>query len=179
MVENQTRKVKAIPLRRLKMSRRTLPLAQPQDFGDFRWRLIRFEDTEMIGDLLVRSFQGSIDDEGQSPGWWRQLARHTFSRGMDERSSLVLFDDKTPICAMVVVGRGQSFSLDLAMTHPEYRGQRLAELLIRQCLHNLHETGIHRLSLLVTEDNAPAMRLYNKLGFKTGEDFYYLKVVIT
>lgn len=80
---------------------------------------------------------------------------------------------------MVVVGRGQSYSLDLAMTHPEYRGMRLAERLIRQCLHNLHETGIEKLSLLVTENNAPAMRLYKRLGFETQEHFYYLKVVIT
>ncbi|MBS1954257.1 MAG: GNAT family N-acetyltransferase [Cyanobacteria bacterium SZAS-4] len=179
MVENQTRKVKAIPLRRLKMSRRTEPLAAPQNFGVARCRTLKPEESVMIGNLLARCFQGSIDDEGQPPQWWRQLARQTFSRGIDEDSSLVLFDEKTPICAMVVVGRGQSYSLDLAMTHPEYRGLGLAELLIRQCLHNLHQKGIARLSLLVTEDNAPAMRLYNKLGFKTQEDFYYLKVVIT
>lgn len=80
---------------------------------------------------------------------------------------------------MVVVESGQLRSLDLAMTHPEYRGMRLAELLIRQSLHNLSAMGIHKLSLCVTEDNAPAMSLYKRLGFETEEDFYYLKVVIT
>ncbi|CAN5393414.1 hypothetical protein BH10CYA1_BH10CYA1_47620 [soil metagenome] len=179
MVENQPRKVKAIPLRRLKMGRRTESLARPLDFGALRCRRLKPEDASMVGDLLARSFQGSVDDEGQSGKWWRRLAYDTFHRGICLRSSLVLFDDKTPVCAMVVVERGQLRSLDLAMTHPEYRGMRLAELLIRQSLHYLSETGINRLSLCVTEDNLPAMRLYKKLGFETQEDFYYLKVVIT
>ena len=161
------------------MSRRTETLAETQDFMGFSRRTLKPEDATVIGSLLARSFQGSIDDEGQTQKWWRNLALSTFKRGIDYRSSLILFDRNTAICAMVVVGRGQSYSLDLAMTHPEYRGLRLAELLIRQCLHNLSETGIHRLSLCVTEDNAPAMRLYNRLGFETQEDFYYLKVVIT
>lgn len=179
MVENQPRKVKAIPLRRLKMSRRTVSLATPQDFQDFRWRTLKPEDATMVGNLLARSFQGSVDDEGHPSRWWRELARNTFRRGICQSSSLVLFDDRTPVCAMVVVESGQLRSLDLAMTHPEYRGIRLAELLIRQSLHNLSAMGIHRLSLCVTEDNVPAMRLYKRLGFETDEDFYYLKVVIT
>lgn len=179
MVEHQLLKVKAIPLRRLKMSRRTVSLASPQGFRDFQCRTLEPEDSVMIGKLLTRSFQGSIDDEGHSPKWWRELARNTFARGICDRSSLVLFDEKTPICAMVVVKSGHRYSLDLAMTHPEYRNLKLAELLIRQCLNNLYELGVDRLSLLVTEDNAPAMMLYEKLGFETEEHFYYLKVVIT
>jgi len=179
MVENQSRKVKAIPLRRLKMSRRTELLGAPQDFGALRCRNLTPRDGIMVGKLLARSFQGAIDDEGQTPRQWVSLALNTFWHGICERSSLVLFDGKTPVCAMVVTGGGQLRSLDLAMTHPKYRGMKLAELLIRQSLHNLNEMGIQKLSLCVTEDNAPAMKLYQRLGFETQEDFYYLKVVIS
>ncbi len=148
MVENQPRKVKAIPLRRLKMSRRTEPLVAPQHFGDFRCRALTPEDAVMVGNLLARGFRGSIDDEGQKPQWWRDLALNTFKHGICQRSSLVLFDGETPVCVMVVVGRGQLRSLDLAVTHPEYQGRGLAKLLIRQSLHNLNAAGIPKLSLV-------------------------------
>ncbi|MBS2002966.1 MAG: GNAT family N-acetyltransferase [Cyanobacteria bacterium SZAS LIN-5] len=182
MVENKVHRVKTTPLRRLKMSRQTELLASPQDFGRYLLRPLNEEDSIMVGDLLFKSFRGSIDDEGQTRNQWRQLALSTFNRGICRTSSLVLLDGNVPICAMVVVKRGlhrERRSLDLAMTHPDYRGQGLAERLIRQCLHNLRETGIGAVSLWVTEQNTPALGLYRRLGFEVQEDFYYLKVVIT
>jgi ribosomal protein S18 acetylase RimI-like enzyme len=180
MVENETRKVKAIPLRRLKMSRPTERLAAPINFGKYRCRRLTDVDGAMIGRLLCTSFRGTIDDaEHQTDEQWRNIAIRTFWQGICHKSSLVLFEGNTPICAMVVVPHRHSRSLDLAMTHPFYRGQGLAELLIRQCLHNLNQTGVQSMSLWVTEQNAPALRLYEKLGFETQSDFYCLKVVFT
>lgn len=182
MVENKVHRVKTTPLRRLKMSRKTELLASAQDFGPYRLRRLTDKDGILIGDLLFKSFRGSIDDEGQTRNQWRQLALSTFGRGICQASSLVLLDGDMPVSGMVVVKHGLQFerrSLDLAMTHPDYRGHKLAEHLIRQCLHNLCQIGIDNLSLWVTEQNTSAFRLYRRLGFEQQEDFYYLKVVIT
>jgi ribosomal protein S18 acetylase RimI-like enzyme len=178
MVENLTRTVKAIPQRRLKMSRPTELLARPLDFGSFRFRTITVGDVESIGRLLRLSFAGGVDDDYVSD--WRQLALNTFRRGICLRSSVLLLSGKVPICAMVVVFHGRrSYSLDLAMTHPRYRNQGLAERLIRQCLNNLREMDIDSLSLWVTEENSGALRLYKRLGFEQQDQIYNLKVVIT
>jgi ribosomal protein S18 acetylase RimI-like enzyme len=177
MVENLTRTVKAIPQRRLQMSRPTELLVRPLDFGSLNYRALVPGDVESIGRLLRLSFAGGVDDNGNTD--WRQLALDAFRRGICLRSSGVLLAGKTPVCAMVVVPQGRARSLDLAMTHPKYRNRGLAELLIRQCLNNLRKMDIESLSLWVTEDNSAALRLYKRLGFEPQDQIYNLKVVIT
>lgn len=161
------------------MSRRTELLTGSPGFSGFQCRTLTRHDAIVVGNLLFTSFHGTIDDENWTRGQWQQRAYYTLSRGVCERSSLLLTDGRIPVCAMVVVEYGRTRSLDLAMTHPDYRQRGLAEGLIRQCLHNLRQIGIDRLSLCVTEENSAALRLYQKLGFETLEDFYHLKVVIT
>lgn len=48
---------------------------------------------------------------------------------------------------------------------PAYRRTGLGHILLRNCLHHLVEMGFEGVSLTVTEENAPAVRLYEELGF--------------
>jgi RimJ/RimL family protein N-acetyltransferase len=48
---------------------------------------------------------------------------------------------------------------------PEYRGQHLGERLIRQALAAADSFGLTRVQLGVFSTNAPAARLYRKVGF--------------
>lgn len=48
---------------------------------------------------------------------------------------------------------------------PGYRGQRLGERLIRQALEAADSFGLNRVQLGVFATNAPALRLYRKVGF--------------
>jgi GNAT superfamily N-acetyltransferase len=177
MVENLTRTVKAIPQKRLKMSRPTELLLHPLNFGSLNYRTVTAGNVDSIGLLLQLSFAGGVDDDGTTD--WRRLALNTFKRGICLDSSVVLYAGDTPVSAMMVVAERRARSLDLAMTHPKHRNQGLAELLIRQCLNNLRKMDIDRLSLWVTEDNLAALRLYKRLGFEQQDQIYNLKVVIT
>ena len=49
--------------------------------------------------------------------------------------------------------------------HPDYRRQGLAERLAAQLVEALKEKGSRCLTLEVRQSNAPAIRLYEKLGF--------------
>ena len=49
---------------------------------------------------------------------------------------------------------------------PAYRGQGLGEALVRRALHSFAASGLRKGSLEVTAENAAALRLYLRLGFR-------------
>ena len=49
--------------------------------------------------------------------------------------------------------------------HPDYRRQGIAEALVEDLVAALREKGSHCLTLEVRESNAPAIHLYEKMGF--------------
>ena len=59
---------------------------------------------------------------------------------------------------------GESDMMNVAV-HPAYRRQGIAEALATQLVQALKEKGNHCLTLEVRASNAPAIGLYEKLGF--------------
>ncbi|MBP3479055.1 MAG: ribosomal protein S18-alanine N-acetyltransferase [Oscillospiraceae bacterium] len=59
---------------------------------------------------------------------------------------------------------GESDMMNVAV-HPAYRRQRIAQGLVTQLAAALKEKGNHCLTLEVRASNAPAIGLYEKLGF--------------
>jgi ribosomal protein S18 acetylase RimI-like enzyme len=60
------------------------------------------------------------------------------------------------------------------VVHPEYRGQRLAYRLMEAVIMFAREQGIAFLDLHVFEQNLPAVRLYESLGFQEEHrEIYY------
>jgi ribosomal protein S18 acetylase RimI-like enzyme len=60
------------------------------------------------------------------------------------------------------------------VVHPEYRGQRLAYRLMEAVISFAREQGIAFLDLHVFEQNLPAVRLYESLGFQEEHrEIYY------
>ena len=49
--------------------------------------------------------------------------------------------------------------------HPDFRRQGIAEALVNTLVENLQKMGSHCLTLEVRASNAPAIALYEKLGF--------------
>ena len=49
--------------------------------------------------------------------------------------------------------------------HPDFRRQGIAEALVNELVENLKKLGSHCLTLEVRASNAPAISLYEKLGF--------------
>ena len=50
--------------------------------------------------------------------------------------------------------------------HPDWRRQGIAEQLIKNLIEELKERGSHALMLEVRASNAPAIALYEKMGFR-------------
>ena len=61
---------------------------------------------------------------------------------------------------------GESDMMNVAV-HPEHRRKGIANMLILELMQGLKERGNLNLSLEVRASNAPAISLYEKLGFET------------
>ena len=59
---------------------------------------------------------------------------------------------------------GETDMMNIAV-HPDCRRRRIAEDLLLELIVQLRQNGSHSLSLEVRPSNAPACRLYEKLGF--------------
>lgn len=62
--------------------------------------------------------------------------------------------------------RGEDVHLALLAIHPNYQGKKLGGLLLRLVLKKVFQQGFNTISLSVDIEN-PAMRIYQKFGFKT------------
>lgn len=59
---------------------------------------------------------------------------------------------------------GKALYMDDLYVEPDFRGQRVGSMLIRQIIEYAKDTGCHKLRWQVSEWNKPAIDFYQKLG---------------
>jgi ribosomal protein S18 acetylase RimI-like enzyme len=75
----------------------------------------------------------------------------------------------------MMTGKRQGFIYDIFVKR-EFRGRGIGKILLEKAQSYCREKGYSRILLMVSVNNANAIRLYNKMGFKT-EQMYMGKVV--
>jgi len=134
-------------------------------------RGVRPCDEQGLAVLLYAAYRGTIDDEGE-----------TFSDALAEIGKTLAGDygDFLPECSFlieegefiasaVLISWWEPHQAPLVvftMTRPEHRRKGYARTLIQGSMNALIDRGYNRLTLVVTEGNTPAQRLYDRLGFK-------------
>lgn len=66
--------------------------------------------------------------------------------------------------------------IDNIATHPDFRGRGLASNLLNDVFQYYNDRGALRFTLEVDTKNAPAIKLYEKLGFRRYSTLYYYKL---
>jgi GNAT superfamily N-acetyltransferase len=66
--------------------------------------------------------------------------------------------------------------VDNIAVHPDFRGKGIAQQLLTDVFGYYGERGAHRFTLEVDTENAPAIKLYEKLGFRRFSTLYYHKM---
>ena len=105
-----------------------------------------------------------------------ELERICFSDPWSERSISSELDNKLALWLVAVEGEtvagyiGSQTVMDETdmmnvAVHPDFRRQGIAENLVAVLVENLKKMGSHCLTLEVRVSNAPAIALYEKLGF--------------
>ena len=148
-----------------------LELSPFEETLSFPVRPVTSEDLEALADLMLLAYQGTVDYDGES----REEALVEVRRTLEGDYGSLLFP------ASLVIERGERLAsvtlvtlhgeplrpfLAFSMTHPEEKRQGLAAGLLRRTVNRLLEEGYEELYLVVTRSNHPAVRLYERLGFR-------------
>ncbi len=156
------------------MTRKRIPMEatlEPQTLpADFRARAVRADDNEALAVLLYAAYRGTIDDEGDSfAGALDEIEkawRGDYGRFLPECSFVV--EDSEFFASACLVTFFEPHDAPLVvflMTRPEAKRRGLARLLLQRSMNALLSAGYVRLTLVVTDGNQPAQRLYETLRF--------------
>lgn len=133
-------------------------------------RNLNQEDGVPLGKLLFDAFHNSPDDEGESAEVAIEEAQNTLSGKYGPivwDASFVLFDYSRFVSTSIISiwGKSERPLISFTATLPEYRGKGIASNLINASINALLLKGYKEIDLFVSDDNFPAIRLYEKLGF--------------
>ncbi len=126
-------------------------------------------DIDSAASLMVDSYRGTTDwEEGDSEEVARGEILNFLQGGYGEPllgASFTAFDHRgVPVSQMATSLVEGEPTILFIYTHPRYKGQGAASLLISVGAKALLQAGYARLYLYVSEDN-PALSLYQRLGF--------------
>jgi GNAT superfamily N-acetyltransferase len=148
-----------------------LQLTRQEVAASWECRPVRASDRQDLAILLYAAFRGTVDDEGE-----------TFSDALAEidRTLAGAYGDLLFSCSFVIE-RGEFLAsaclvvrsdphgtplVAFSMTRPDGQRQGMARFLLQRSIDALLDRGHERLTLIVTEGNAPAQHLYASLGFR-------------
>lgn len=144
---------------------------------DSRWsaRTVRTTDAPELSLLLYAAFRGTVDDEGDTLEDARREIEKTFSgvygRFLSDGSFVVEAGGALASACLVSWYEATDSPLVVfAMTRPESKRRGMARTLLQTSMNALLDAGHERLTLIVTRDNEPAIRLYSGLGFRCASE---------
>ena len=126
-------------------------------------------DGVALADLLETAFRDEpADEEGQA--MLRMLRNFgVFDVAMTDGATGFLWIEEGRIVGNASLMRNRARSDTWVVgnvgTHPSFRGRGIATALVMSCMRYVEGRGGTRVALEVSQSNAPAMRVYQRLGF--------------
>jgi mycothiol synthase len=136
----------------------------------YRWVGYSLGTHERFAATIAATYRGSLDCPALNGlrGMDDVIAGHKAAGQFEPRMWFLLCKGDIPHGVLLLTRTPQSDALELVYLGlaPEARGQDLGELLIRQALAVAAHERCARLTLAVDSQNAPALKLYFRHGFK-------------
>lgn len=137
-------------------------------------RSIVESDLEMLAQLMLDAYEGTIDSEGetivqarQEVGGWLDS---DWPDAVCSQVSTIAFDrEGATLCAvMVSPWEPDEVLIGYVITAPHAKGRGLGRALVEHCLELLPAHGITTVRAAITVGNTPSERLFGSAGFDTG-----------
>lgn len=132
------------------------------------------EDLDELAALMLDAYRGTVDADGDET---LEVARDEVRGYFEGRSgaphlehSRVAVDDGRIVSAVLVSEFEGTPLIAYVLTAADQKGRGLAGALTRLAMRSLADAGRDRVHLWVTAGNAPAERIYERLGFTEVED---------
>jgi GNAT superfamily N-acetyltransferase len=134
-------------------------------------RTVSQDDVAALGSLMLEAYRGTVDYEGEDLRDAQEEVRGTFGGKygpfLPDCSFLIETEGQPQAACLITWSeRLKSPLLTYSITHPNAQNRGLGAFLICQSINALVSRGHRNLYLVVTEGNAPAQHLYEKLGFR-------------
>ena len=96
---------------------------------------------------------------------------------LPEATVLIAFGENGDLFEYVAAIQGMQHSKEVGAIQnvavlPDYRRRGIGRALVLGSLHGFRKSGVRRVTLEVTADNIPAVRLYEGLGFRTFKVYF-------
>lgn len=147
----------------MKIETRDIPFS-----SECTYRQIKIEDAELLAVLMDRSYQGTIDSEGETLEQCLEEMQGVLSGKYGpflDFASFVMIDSGKALSASLVTFWKEKPLLTFSMTDPEAQGKGYERFLIERSISALADKGYPEFYLVVTVGNSSAEHLYRKLGF--------------
>ncbi|MEE8593784.1 MAG: GNAT family N-acetyltransferase [Candidatus Bipolaricaulota bacterium] len=138
---------------------------------DWASRTIRTSDAHDLAILLYAAFRGTIDDEGETFADAVREINKTFAgdygRLLPDCSFTI--QDGEFIASACLISWFEPHNAPLVaftMTRPTHKRQGMARFLLNGSINALIDRGYSQLTLIVTDGNEPAQKLYASTGFR-------------
>ncbi len=93
----------------------------------------------------------------------------------DHIAILVLKDEGRLIGSVVASSDGRKGWINRLAVEPEYRGRRLASLLLEEAERFFRESGINIIAALIEDDNTPSMVAFRRSGYEAWPPIVYFR----
>lgn len=102
-------------------------------------------------------------------GWHEEWQREYFDRKFDPLARQIIQVDNRDVGVIAIEQRDEELYIALIEILPEFQGRGVGTSLLGQIIESAHKRG-YPVTLHVLKSNAPAHRLYERLGFTIIED---------
>jgi ribosomal protein S18 acetylase RimI-like enzyme len=116
-----------------------------------------------VADALTSSFEGYVMPVNVTAEGYERRFR---PEHVDPFASYVYFQETEPVAVVLVARRGWTSRIAAMAVAPEARGLGLGRLIMQDAIGEAVERGDRSVLLEVFEHNAPAVKLYEGLGFR-------------
>ncbi len=131
-------------------------------------RTVTEEDTGSLARLMLAAYQRTIDYDGETLEDALFEVRGVFQGKVGDFQELCSFaieDQGRFVSAIIVTLWKEKPLLAYSMTHPDFKSRGMATYLLKSAINALLTFGYKELFLVVTDGNAPAQHVYEKVGF--------------
>lgn len=142
----------------------------PDPVTGVTWRHPSIEDQQILAHLMLDSYHGTIDYDGETIDDAINEIRSYFSEPFDpewlEFSWLAFIHNQLVCASLVSFGQKRNAPIiAYIMTDPHWKGRHLATVAIARTLRELWGKNYEEVWAVITEGNLPSEKIFTALGF--------------
>ena len=144
----------------------------PGSLAEATWRNPSIADQHILADLMLDSYRGTIDYDGETLDDALREVESYFARHLADstwlETSWLAFIENDLACASLI-GFWQdrdSPIIAYVMTASRWKGKHFATIGVSRSLQSLAEKNYTNVHAVITEGNVPSERVFTQIGFR-------------